>query len=421
MIRAMLPWGSADIPLLLILPVAVICSAAFSGSETALFGLRAHERHDLAGQSDAVSRAATTLLANPRMLLITLLLGNMTVNVVYFVVSSVLLLRIDPSTSSPAVGLAASVVLLAVIILFGEVMPKLVAARHSRMWVRLAAVPLLGLHGFLAPLRLPLSRFVIEPLIRLGVSPGRLLAISHDELDSLLEISRDADVIDRDEYELLSDIVRLSRQTTRDIMTPRVRMGAFPLDIGRAQLLEAVRQSRLPRVPIYDGSLDMIVGVLNLRRFMLDQSLTVRKAMDPPTFVPELATLDRLLDHFRTTQTRLAMVVDEFGQTTGLVTLDDVMSELYGRAAEHAADQHLVMLIGIGRWLIDGDLNIHDFADAFMIDLESPRVSTVAGLVSHELERVPKVGDSVVVGAYRLMVRSVRRSRAVSLEVEAIT
>lgn len=420
MIRAMLPWGSDDIPLLVILPIAALLSAAFSGSETALFGLRAHERRDLIEQGDAVSRAAATLLANPRMLLITLLLGNMTVNVVYFVVSSVLLLRIDPTTASPALGFAASVVLLAIIILFGEVMPKLVAARHSRTWVRLATVPLVGLHGFLAPIRLPLSRFIIEPLIRLGVTPGRLLAISHDELDSLLEISRDADVIDRDEYELLSDIVRLSRQTTRDIMTPRIRMGAFPVDVDRVQLLDEARESRLPRVPIYEGSIDTIVGVLNLRRFLLDDSLTIRKAMEPPSFVPELATLDRLLDHFRTTQTRLAMVVDEFGQTTGLVTLDDVMSELYGRAAEHETDEHIVMLIGIGRWILDGDLNIHDFADAFTIEIKSPRVSTVAGLVSHELRRVPKVGDSVVVGAYRLIVRTVRRSRAVSIEVEAL-
>lgn len=420
MIGAMFPWGSADIPLLLVLPVAVVFSAAFSGTETALFGLRAHERRDLAEQNDAVSRAAAALLANPRMLLITLLLGNMTVNVTYFVVSSVLLLRIDDTTAGQAEAVLASVVMLAAIILFGEVLPKLLAAAHSRLWVRWTAVPLLALHGFLAPVRLPLSRFIIEPLIRLGVSPGRLAAISHDELDSLLEISRDAHVIDRDEYELLSDIVRLSRQTTRDIMTPRVRMGAFPIDVERGQLLDEVRRSRLARVPIFEGSLDTIVGVLNMRRFLLDESLTVPAAMEPPTFIPELATLDRLLEHFRTTQTRLALVVDEFGQTTGMVTLDDVMGELYGRAAEHASDRHLVMLIGLGRWIIDGDLNIHDFADAFAIDIESPRISTVAGLVSQELQRVPKLGDSVVVGAYRLMVRAVRRSRAVSVEVEVI-
>lgn len=420
MIRAMFPWGSADIPLLLILPFALVLSAAFSGSETALFGLRAHERNDLVEQSDPMSRAAAALLANPRMLLITLLLGNMTVNVVYFVVSSVLLLRVDSTAAGGAEAVIASVLMLAAIILFGEVLPKLVAARHSRLWVRVVAVPLLGLHGFLAPIRLPLSKFIIEPLIRLCTTPGRLLAISHDELDSLLEISRDADVIDRDEYELLSDIVRLSRQTTRDIMTPRVRMGAFSVDVERHELREALRSSRLPRVPIYEGSLDTIVGILDLRRYLLDDTLTVRKAMEPPTFVPELATLDRLLEHFRTTQTRLAMVVDEFGQTTGMVALDDVMSELYGRAAEHSTEQSAIMLIGMGRWLIDGDLNIHDFADAFVIDLDSPRVSTVAGLVSQELQRVPEPGDSVVFGGYRLAVRAVRRSRAVSVEVEAL-
>lgn len=432
----MFPWGSADIPLLVILPIAAALSAAFSGSETAFFGLRAHERHDLAASPDALSRSAAALLASPRMLLITLLLGNMTVNVVYFVVSSVLLLRIDTTTTGQVEAVAASLVMLAAIILVGEVTPKLIAARHGRLWVRAVAVPLLALHGFLAPIRVPLNRLVIEPLIRLGLSPGRRQTISHDELNSLLEMSRDAAVIDRDEYDLLSDVVSLSRQTTRDIMTPRVRMPALPASADRARVLERFRGwcaersaagaggaaglGRLARVPVFEESLDHVVGVLDLRRFFLDESLTVREAMSPPTFIPELATLDRLLDHFRATHSRLALVVDEFGQTTGMVSFDDVMSELYGASVDHAAARRAIMLIGLGRWKVDGDMNIHDFADAFDLELESPRVSTVAGLISHGLERVPQAGDAITLGAYRLTVRAVRQTRAVSVEMELL-
>lgn len=432
----MFPWGSADTPLLLILPLAAALSGAFSGSETALFGLRAHERNGLIAGDDPISRAAAALLAAPRMLLITLLLGNMTVNVLYFVVSSVLLLRIDSTTVGQAEAIAASALLLAFIILVGEVMPKLVAARHSLRWVRAVAVPLLALHGFLAPVRLPLNRVIIEPLIRLGLSPGRRLAISHDELDSLLEVSREAGVIDRDEFDLLSDVVRLSRQTTRDVMTPRVRMAAVPVDAGREEVLEHVRNwyerlapargaggggaSPISRLPVYEGTVDCVVGVLNLRRFFLDERLSVRSAMEPATFIPELATLDRLLDHFRRTRSRVALVVDEFGQTTGMVALDDVMSELYGRSAEHASSSGAIMLTGLGRWRVDGDLNIHDFAEAFEIDLESPRVSTVAGLVSQELQRVPHAGDSLVLGRYRLKVVAARRARAVTIEMELL-
>ena len=432
----MLPWGSADIPLLVILPIAAALSAAFSGSETAFFGLRAHERRELIEQDDAVSRAAATLLANPRMLLITLLLGNMTVNVTYFVVSSVLLLRIDPTTTGQAKAVVLSAIMLAAIILVGEVTPKLVAARHGRVCVRAIAVPLLALHGFLSPIRHPLNRFVIEPLIRLGLTPGRRLSISHDELDSLLELSRDAGVIDGDEYDLLSDVVGLSRQRTRDIMTPRVRLAAIPVEADRSQVREqflawcaqrgagaSAGSSPLPslsRVPVYEDTLDHVLGVLDLRRFFLDESLTVRRAMEPPTFIPELAALDRLLDHFRSTNSRLALAVDEFGQTTGAVSLDDVMSELYGSSVDLAAARRSIMLIGLGRWRVDGDANIHDFADAFNIALESPRVSTVAGLISQELERVPEVGDSFILGSYRLTVRAVRRARAVSIEAELL-
>jgi len=434
MIRPMFPWGTADVPLLILLPIAAALSAVFSGSETAFFGLRAHERRDFLARQDPISRAAAALLANPRMLLITLLLGNIAVNIIYFVVSSVLLLRIDPTTTGQAEAILLSAVMLAAIILVGEVTPKLVAARHGRLWVRAVAVPLLALHGFLSPIRHPLSRFIIEPLIRLGPTPGRRLSISHDELDSLLELSRDGGVIDGDEYDLLSDVVGLSRQRTRDIMTPRVRLAALPVEADRSQVREqfltwcaerasaASAGSSAPanpvRAPVFEESLDHVVGVLDLRRFFLDESLTVRLAMEPPTFIPELATLDRLLEHFRGTLSRLALVVDEFGQTTGAVSFDDVMGELYGSSVDLAAARRSIMLVGLGRWRVDGDANIHDFADAFDIDLESPRVSTVAGFISQELERVPAVGDTFTIGSYRLTVRAVRRARAVSVEME---
>ena len=411
----LLGWEAVDLPLLLLLPLLLALSGFFSGSETALFGLTATDRMQLRRERSLISRAVDVLLANQRMLLITVLLGNMTVNVLYFVISSVLLMKAD------AGGLVGELLLagvsLVVLVVCGEVVPKIVANSHRTTFVSVVATPLFSVHRLIGPLRVGLDRLVIGPLSRLTSPPQTPPRLDEEELAALLEISGQQGVIDIDEQRLLQDVLNLSRLKARDVMTPRVRMAALPLTAARADVADLARKTRLTKFPVFEGDVDHIVGLLHVKRFLIEgtDAADLRKMVTPVRFVPEMATLEQLLEHFRSTHSQLAIVVDEFGGTAGLVALEDVVEEIVGDITSAVdMESQTPQPIGPGRWRVGGDLNVHDWAQAFGQRLVSPRVATLGGLIASRLGRAPRVGDEVDLGNVRLEVEAVERARVVT-------
>lgn len=423
--------------MLLTLPALLGLSGIFSGSETALFNLRAHDRELLRSRRDRAARDTLRLLAEPRMLLITLLLGNMLVNVTYFVVTSALLLRMDAESRGAIVAVAASLTTLLAIILVGEVGPKLVAARAPLPWMRIFATPLMTFYRLLGPVREGVTRFIIGPLITLVAPPQPPPKLSTTELNSLLEVSRAQGAISNEERELLEDVIALRRRKVRDVMTPRVSMTAVQADWSRDRVIDVVRRAHAPRVPIYRSSLDDIVGMLDVRALLLDPKADVRRAMITPAFVPEIISLDQLLDEFRRTGNQTMVAVDELGQTVGLVSLLDAMEELVGeglagRSADGSArsadggsggrrplDVPPVHLIELGRWLVPGATNVHDLAEWFDIDLGPVAVATVGGLINDRLGRLGEVGESVQIAPdWWLTIKSLERRRVAQVLVE---
>ena len=332
----MFGWSVLDIPMLAALPVLLGLSGFFSGSETALFALTESERITLRRGGGLAGRAVEALLADQRMLLITVLVGNMTVNTVYFVVTSVLLMNSDVAVPG-AVLLAVGFLLL--VILLGEVTPKLIANTHRSGFAGFAAPPMLALHRAITPLRVVIDRLVVGPLSRLSSPSKRPPRLDEKELAALLEVSGSGGVIDAEEQRILQEVIRLGRLKVRDVMTPRVRIAAVPLDASYRQVRDLAEETRLTKFPVYKENLDHSVGLLPVRSFLLaDQSspsgrVALQRILAPVHYVPETARLDQLLDRFRLTHTQLAIVVDEYGGTAGLVAAEDVVEELVGDIA----------------------------------------------------------------------------------------
>ena len=329
----MFGWSVLDIPMLAALPVLLGLSGFFSGSETALFALTESERITLRRGGGMAGRAVEVLLANQRMLLITVLMGNMTVNTLYFVVTSVLLMKSD-ATVLGEVLLAVGFLLL--VILLGEVTPKLIANTHRTGFAGFVAPPMLALHRAITPVRTVVDRLVIGPLSRLASPSARPPRLDEKELSALLEVSGSGGVIDAEEQRILREVIRLRRLKVRDVMTPRVRIAAVELDASYEQVRDLAERTRLTKFPVYKENLDHIVGLLPVRSFLLaGESATAGGdatggALTPVHYVPETARLDQLLDRFRETHTQLAIVVDEYGGTAGLVAVEDVVEELVG-------------------------------------------------------------------------------------------
>lgn len=409
--------SAAELPFLIALPLLLILSGFFSGSETALFGLTHHNQMTLRQRGGIGAAATARLIANQRMLLITILLGNMVVNVLFFVISSVLTLRAPGAAAATII----SVSTLVAIVLLGEVLPKLIANARRTTWCIVAGPVLLALHRAIGPLRRLLNSGVIEPAARLFHGAEAVEALSPRELSALLEISRDKGVIDLGEAGLLDAVTALSVLRVRDVMTPRVDMRWLIADARAERVRAFVRTTRRTKIPICSGSIDDgVAGVLDARHYLAradsepPRGPTAAALMERPLFVPEQARLDKLLETFRAAGNQYAIVLDEYGAVAGVVTVADVAERLIagilGKEYAGRGDAEggpLVERLGDNQWRVSGRLPVHDWADAFRQTNKS-RASTVGGLIIASLGRVAKAGDVVALGNLRLEVEAMR-------------
>ncbi len=417
--------------ILMCLPVLLILSGFFSGSETALFSLTRHQRALLKDSGTFAGSAVTTLLSETRGLLITLLMGNITVNVLYFVVSTKLILHLQEEQLLGPMGLGVlSIVPLLTIIILGEVLPKLAAARSPVIYSRLSALPLLAVHRAITPVRLVTSGLVITPLARLIAPSTRPDAISQDELASMLELSRGQGVIDPQEQRMLRQVLELGQVKVDGLMTPRVDIEAVDVSADPVDLVEFFKRTKLRYAPAYRGDFDQIEGVIAARRALLNPPGTrqeVNAMIEPVLFVPQQQHADQLLAELRNKAKTLAVVVDEYGGTAGLVTLEDVAEHLVGEIAGgyDSGDEPLVEEVQPGRWRVSAELSTRDWADAF--GQNSPpdvlktlgAVKTLGGLVMARLGRAAKVGDQTTLGNLVLRVQEMdgRRIEAVTVQL----
>ena len=405
-----------------LLLLLLVASGLVSGSETALFSLSRHELYQLSRSPHPLRRLAASLMHHPRRVLLTILIANTLVNVLIFAVSYVSFGREGGERSTLWASLG-SVGSLVAVIIFGEVVPKGAAMGRARQLAPLAAPLVSGLSYVLTPLRVLLDGMIVEPLTRL-LAPARSepALITTQELHLLVEVSQRRGVIDDDESALLQEVLELGQRKVRDAMVPRVDLKVFDIDGEPADLRRFMQEHRLKKVPVYSGDIDHIVGLIYAKSLFLHEQPDLRRLLRPVRYVPEQTRLDQLLEHFRHTKTQIAIVVDEFGGTAGLVTLEDALESVVGEIEppERAPSVPPVEQIDDRTFLVAGGLSLREWADALGRRLRDPSVATLAGLVLAELGRVPQPGDVVRIGNVQLTVHQMRRRRIERLKVELI-
>jgi CBS domain containing-hemolysin-like protein len=404
-----------QIILLTLLPVLLLASACFSASETALFSLSQADRLRLRKTHPATHSAVVVLLSSPRALLISILLANTTVNAAYFAVAAV----VGPALGSRVWSIVFGVGALLALVLFGEVLPKSIAALHRDATCRLLAKPLLTWHRLVAPVR-GLAEGIVLALSRLLRPAGRGEAepLTPEELSALLEVGGQQGVLDESEQRLLGDVVNLGEVRVKDVKTPRVSIQWLEASATTQDLLALVRETGHGHFPLCRGSLDEehILGFVSTQRVLPlfnklghAAKLPLVPLLEPVRYVPDRARLDQLLEHFRSTRSDLALCVNEGGELTGMVQIEDVIRELVtvSVGVEPGTDEQ-VRMIEQGKWEVPGRLPIRDWAEFFEPgDLTVDRsVSTVAGLVLAKLGRVPQVGDAIQVRNLHLRVEA---------------
>lgn len=407
----------------------VLISGTLSSSETALFKLDEGER---ALASPRVRR----LLEDPRSLLVTILLGNLIVNLAFFAVAPSALGRfiersggLSADESSFAGGFGALVILL----ITGEILPKAVALRAPRAVARLTSAPVTAAVRTLGPARQLVSGALEFSRRLIGEDERSEKGVTPEALAEVLERSRSEGVLAAKEANLLGEIVELERLRVREAMTPRVDLVMFDLgeeDLAaeRQRVLDEARRGRMTWVlAIRDGA-DHVAGGIGVRDLLLAPGRDPEELVMPVKLVPEVARLGSLLNAFHLDRVSEAVVIDEWGGTAGVVTLEDVFEELVGELRVEGEEKAPEIVgVGEGRFRVSGSLSVRDWNDSFGLQVVPAAFETVGGFVSAVLGRIPKAGDEVDLGAGLIgVIDEVRGRRVVTLTLmsrrgEAVT
>lgn len=409
---------------LLLQCVLLAFSATLSGSEAVLFSLSPAQRQQDRAGTNALRKLAAGLMDHPRETLMVILLGNTAANILIFSTSVGFSRQLAGFLGTTGAVIGTLFPILGVVFI-GEILPKIVATRFASRFVGPVGLLIRSIGIVLGPICRVLDRAVVTPLTRLffGQGAGRTTprALSVDEVKTLLEMSRRGGVINQTENEFLRSVLDLNSLRVHDVMVPRVEVTAFDVSGAPERLKELMRQARRKRVPVYEGSIDNIVGIVYAKILFLQSVARLRDVVMPVRFVPETATCEQLLAHFRATRTQIAVAVDEYGGMAGIVALEDVLEAIVGdiNDVRDAPEAPEVVPLSPREYDVSGRLSTHYWAETFG-QPRLARIATVGGLVAARLGRPPRVGDRVRVGNVELTVLNLDKRRASRLHLRLL-
>jgi CBS domain containing-hemolysin-like protein len=388
-------------------------SAFFSGAETAYFNLSRRQIEQLKHSRNHINRLAADIAERPRQLLSALLLGNMTVNVLYFAASSIIVLRVEQQANVPAAAVT-GVVSFAALLLLGEILPKSLSYARSRTVSVFAALGVYVLVKALRPVIAIFHFLIITPSLRMLIGTVRRpQPMSADEFRSLMERIRSSGFITAAEHRLVGEIVGLNLLKVRHCLRPRVDMAVCDVTDPREKVIGFMRDKNLVKMPVYHKTIDNIVGFVHLRDLLTKPQAEVSQLVRRQQFVPEQKTIESLLEYFRQTGTDTAVVVDEYGGIAGTISLEDVAEEIFGPIEPPHAEP--IEQIGPLKYRLAGDLALHDWAKSFGINFLEAKFATIGGLVSSLLGRIPRQGDTTWLRNLTFTVESVQKNRVQSV------
>jgi CBS domain containing-hemolysin-like protein len=388
----------------------------FALAETSLLSLSKWQARQLAEREPRLGGMVLRLLGAPQDLLATMVLGNTFASAAMLAVALWMALGGRWPLGITIVGL------LVLILLGCEVLPKTMAVRKPEQWVLRVAQPL----SWVLSITLPLCRAaqrVNQGILKIVRARTRQpqSALTDADYQELVELAFQQGTLAQSEKEIILQIISLDRRTVREVMKPRAQMAAISDELPLEDMVVAARKYRHRRLPIYDETPDTIVGILNTRALLLDPQIDLAEAVEFPSFVPESMNLLQLLKSLQRQQRGLAIVLDEFGGTAGIVTLEDILEEMIGRIrGEIETDGFVMEKLGPGRWRVSGTLRLDDFRREYPPLGDVAEVETMGGLLMSLLEFVPNPGDAATFCGLNLTAQSADERRVRELLVEVV-
>ncbi len=398
---------------LVLLIIGLILSGFFSSSETALFSISKIKALHIAKDGSKTGELILKMKEDSHTLLTTILIGNNLVNIGSSAVATSLAIAYFKSN---AVGIATGIMTI-LILIFGEIFPKSYANNNNILVARVVIYPIFWFSKLFFPLI-----YILNFIPRLqGVKDISHETVTEDELMTMVEVVKEDGEIKEEEQELITNIFEFDDTSCSEIMTPRADM--FVIDVSETLNIENILKTGFSRIPVIEDSIDNVVGILNIKNLFVSfqkacaldsvKSLDVKAIMKKPYFIPESKKLDSLLQDFKQKKNHLAVVVDEHGGISGIVTLEDVIEEIFGEIVDETDRlvPDIVKLKG-KKWLVSGKIDIDDLNKEINIKIpESAIYDTFSGFFLEQIGRIPKPGESIIVDEWTITVKEMDGNR----------
>jgi putative hemolysin len=403
---------------LLALVILIACSGLLSGAEAAYFSLGRARLRRLAEHRSSVGH--TPLIERPHDLLVTILVGITLANIGAAAIAATIADDLFGHRYGVLVEIVAMVFLLTT---FGEVLPMTIAVKQPDAFLRVAGRPVAWLGTALTPVRATLGGLTALIVRVLGRDRRPEPELSEEELRTLVDVGASEGVVETDEREMIHKVFELEDTVVREIMVPRPDMFCLDVDTPPTEVLPALREHLHSRVPVYEGSVDVIVGILYTKDLLpylhgLPEGFQLRAHLHPPYFVPESKRADVLLQEFQAKKLHMAIVVDEYGGTAGLVSLEDLLEELVGEIAdEHDEPERLIQRVDGYTFRVSGKLPIEELNTAVGLSIAGDGFDTVGGWVMDLFGRIPRATERKSTAEVTVTVEKVQRTRVLEILV----
>ena len=396
-----------------ILIVLLFLSAFFSSSETALTTVNKIRMRNLADAGDDRAEVVLKIIGNPSKMLSAILIGN---NIVNLYASSLATLVAGKLWGNNIIGLATGILTL-LILVFGEITPKTISTISAETIALRFAKIIYVLMIVLTPVIYIVNNLSFLVLKLFRVDPNkRNDAITEDELRTIVEVSHEEGVIESGEKKMINNVFDFGDAVAKDVMVPRISMSFVNVDSTYEELIEFFREEKYTRFPVYEETTDNVIGVLNIKDVFLadrNEEFSVRAYLRQPLYTYEFKKVSELMIEMQKVMLNIVIVLDEYGATAGLITLEDMLEEIVGEIRDEydEDEEEAIVEISPKEYVVEGSMKLDDLNDRLELKLESEDYDSVGGVIIGMLDHLPEEGEDVVIDNVRLVVDKVEKNR----------
>ncbi len=422
----------SDMRQIIILFILLLLSAFFSSAETALTSVNKLRIRSLAEEGVKKAITVSKLIENPSKMLSAILIGNNVVNLTASSLATTLAMNIGNDVgmgqnTSLAIGIATGIVTV-LILIFGEITPKSLATLHSEKLSLMDAGVIYYLTQILTPIIFVINKITLGILILLRVDPNhRDSAITESELRTIVDFSHEEGIIESEERRMITNVVDFGDSYAKDVMVPHIDMAFANINYSYDELVFAFEKDKFSRLPVYEDSRDNVVGIVNLKDVFFykgkKEDFNIAMIMREPYFTYEFQKTPELMLELRKASCSVAIVLDEYGSTAGLITLEDLLEEIVGEIRDEYDTDEIdpIQRIADNEFIAQGTARLDEVSEFTGLDLESDDYDSIAGHIINLLEHLPKVGESVIEGHVTYTVKAINKNRIDKVHIKIST